>query len=294
MYKKRQKKTRSFPHPKNPEPLMDHFKLPETCGSCENGIIISEEDSPVKAGMCQCVYNRAEFSDDLEASAKYRTERINRMNLPLRYAKAQLNPEYWNDEDPLGIKRWARDLNGTNARLENEANTPEAMKALEESERSMPPRTLDPNKGILLWGEIGVGKTHLACALALHGVWDWISVRYVDMRTIDMLAWSLSASSSEKERAYFRTVLEALLAYDLLIIDEVGDHDLYYMPEFLDYFINQIYNRRKKVIMITAQHILSKDGLELFAKRVGERSFSQIMGGMLSLVNLPGESKRGR
>jgi len=72
-------------------------------------------------------------------------------------------------------------------------------------------------ENIILLGQSGVGKTHLAIALAYHAVQKRIKARFIT--AADLI---LQMSNAKKEKRYASFIKQAIMAPSLLIIDEIG------------------------------------------------------------------------
>jgi DNA replication protein DnaC len=72
-------------------------------------------------------------------------------------------------------------------------------------------------ENIILLGQSGVGKTHLAIALAYQAVQKRIKARFIT--TADLI---LQMSHAKKEKRYDAFIKQAIMAPSLLVIDEIG------------------------------------------------------------------------
>lgn len=73
------------------------------------------------------------------------------------------------------------------------------------------------NENIILLGQSGVGKTHLAIALAYAAVQKRIKVRF--MTASDLI---IQMAKAKKEKRYDSFLRQAVMAPALLVIDEIG------------------------------------------------------------------------
>lgn len=73
--------------------------------------------------------------------------------------------------------------------------------------------------GLVIWGDVGTGKTHLACALANALLSDGYSAMYLTaLEAVSMVRASWRRDSPVSELAVYRGFVEP----DLLILDELG------------------------------------------------------------------------
>lgn len=147
------------------------------------------------------------------------------------------------------------------------------------------------SKGILLWGDVGVGKTYLLCSLAFSLLSKKYSVKFIDFFQLLMeLRASYSSNIGDS------MILKPLLDVDILIIDELGkgrnnDWEL----SILDQLVMGRYNQNKIILASTnynpeipftgqargnldekqsGMYLSDHQGLE---ERVGKRIFSRLL-----------------
>lgn len=73
------------------------------------------------------------------------------------------------------------------------------------------------HENIILLGQSGVGKTHLAIALAYQAVQHRYKVRFTT--TADLL---MLLSNTKKQKRYEQFIKQTVMAFTLLVIDEIG------------------------------------------------------------------------
>lgn len=78
---------------------------------------------------------------------------------------------------------------------------------------------LENGGGLILQGKPGTGKTHLACAIANQVLTNGSSARFTTVMQLVRAVRSTWKRDSEKTEDQ---VLQAIIDYDLLIIDEIG------------------------------------------------------------------------
>ncbi len=122
----------------------------------------------------------------------------------------------------------------------------------------------DVQKGLLFMGPVGVGKTHLAAAIANELINSLYTVMFGNITDIITMIKSSYGSQSElDETQILKTITEDI---DLLIIDDLGKE---YATEntgvLLYQIINRVYENEKPIIVTTN---LTSDAL---AGKYGER-----------------------
>lgn len=252
-------------------------KLDHCCNG--NGFRLSAEGAFAKASICDCVqscplcFGRARHDNDNGDSVACKTPSplrmvglINEAQVPARYKDARL-PGFvnhtGNGKDVVAdVKAWCMLLGQHIA--EGTA------------------------KGFVLWGEVGVGKTYLLCAVAFELLRQQFTVRFIDFFQLLMeLRGAYSENGSDA------SVLKPLLAVDVLIIDEMGKgRNTDWELSVLDQLVMGRYNRNKLIIASTnyspqvlpdeEHHATSsrQDSQKVLDKhrtpeRSGERPFSQ-------------------
>ena len=132
----------------------------------------------------------------------------------------------------------------------------------------------DTNSGLIFFGKAGVGKTHLAVAIARYVIEQkQIATRVA--RTVELLA-DIRRTFSEHDgyRAENEAELIQRLAYvPLLILDDVGAEKISdWVKEVFYRVIDQRWLEQKPVIVTTNLNI------EELAEKIGERITSRIAG----------------
>lgn len=128
---------------------------------------------------------------------------------------------------------------------------------------SMLPR----GKGLVMSGQRGTGKSHLACGILQAILPGHVGVFTTFMGMLNMIRSTYAADSKQSER----NVIDRLCRVPLLVIDEIGvqrgTED-----EHLQLFgiLNSRYNDKLPVILLTNQ---DREGLERF---VGDRLYDRI------------------
>lgn len=113
-------------------------------------------------------------------------------------------------------------------------------------------------ENIVLLGPSGVGKTHLAIALAYRAVMNGIKTRFVS--AADLMLQLMAAHRQERLKEYFNRVV---MGPRLLVIDEVG-----YLPfgrEEANLFFNVVAKRYERGSMILTSNLAFTQWARTFA-----------------------------
>jgi DNA replication protein DnaC len=113
-------------------------------------------------------------------------------------------------------------------------------------------------ENIVLLGPSGVGKTHLAIALAYRAVMNGIKTRFVS--AADLILQLMAAHRQERLKEYFNRVV---MGPRLLVIDEVG-----YLPfgrEEANLFFNVVAKRYERGSMILTSNLAFTQWARTFA-----------------------------
>jgi len=113
-------------------------------------------------------------------------------------------------------------------------------------------------ENIILLGQSGVGKTHLAIALAYQAVQKRIKARFVTVSDLVM-----QMSNAKKEKKYDTYIRQAILAPSLLVIDEIG-----YFPmnkEDAHHFFQVISRRYERGATIVTSNLVFSQWSGIFA-----------------------------
>jgi DNA replication protein DnaC len=112
-------------------------------------------------------------------------------------------------------------------------------------------------ENIVLLGPSGVGKTHLAIALAYRAVMNGIKTRFVS--AADLMLQLMAAHRQERLKEYFNRVV---MGPRLLVIDEVG-----YLPfgrEEANLFFNVVAKRYERGSMILTSNLAFTQWADMF------------------------------
>jgi len=130
---------------------------------------------------------------------------------------------------------------------------------------------LENGGGLILQGQPGTGKTHLACAIANQVITNGASARFTTvMQLVRAIraTWKRDSEQSEDE------ILQSIIGYDLLIIDEIGvQYETESEKLILFDVLNGRYENEKPTILLT-----NLVGQELNAC-IGERNVDRIQEG---------------
>jgi DNA replication protein DnaC len=130
---------------------------------------------------------------------------------------------------------------------------------------------LENGGGLILQGQPGTGKTHLACAIANQVITNGASARFT---TVMQLVRAIRATWKRDSAQTEDTVLQSIIDYDLLIIDEIGvQYETESEKLILFDVLNGRYENEKPTILLT-----NLVGNELNAC-IGERNVDRIQEG---------------
>jgi len=128
-------------------------------------------------------------------------------------------------------------------------------------------RNQSPN--VVMHGNTGTGKTHLACALASRLLRRGMSVTYLPILTLFSRYQDITSYGGEGSREEF---FSRMRSPDLLIIDEFGIVTLKDSERItLHRVIDERYNRKSPIVLI------GNARLEELEKEVGERAMRRVM-----------------
>ena len=113
-------------------------------------------------------------------------------------------------------------------------------------------------ENIILLGQSGVGKTHLAIALAYQAVQHRIKARFITISDLIM-----QMSNAKREKRYDSFIKQAIMAPSLLVIDEIG-----YFPmnkEDAHHFFQVISRRYERGATIVTSNLVFSQWSGIFA-----------------------------
>ena len=113
-------------------------------------------------------------------------------------------------------------------------------------------------ENIILLGQSGVGKTHLAIALAYQAVQQRIKARFVTVSDLVM-----QMSTAKKEKKYDTYIRQAILAPFLLVIDEIGYFSM--NKEDAQHFFQVISRRYERGATIVTSNLVFSQWSGIFA-----------------------------
>jgi DNA replication protein DnaC len=160
------------------------------------------------------------------------------------------------------------------------------------------------DSGFLLWGDPGVGKTHLLCGLVGYLTLE----RGIPCRFIEFMRLIMDLKHAYSEGRWDSDVIAPLLAVDVLVIDELGKgRNSDYELAILDQLISSRYNsqrtihctsnyapegvaRRPEELAMGLSHGMLA-GAEGLRERVGDRVFSRLHE-MCRFVHVEGKDYR--
>lgn len=146
----------------------------------------------------------------------------------------------------------------------------------------------ETDKGILFTGGVGTGKTHIACAIANELIGLGFNIGYGNITDIIN---RIQASYSKKAEMTEAEIIDELLKYDLLIIDDLGkETESSNNSKILYNLINRLYEDLKPIVVTTnynANSLANKYG------EAGEAIVSRLSE-MTVAISLNGQDRRVR
>lgn len=133
------------------------------------------------------------------------------------------------------------------------------------------------NRGLLLQGPVGVGKTHLLCSLAFELIRRKnVGLYYVDWTAL-VREMRTGEDNTDRDFQAINKMLKNLEKVELLIFDEIGATAVSkYVYDNIYYLINSRYNAGKMLIGATNLPDESTFEQETLSQRIGERLRSRL------------------
>jgi DNA replication protein DnaC len=133
-------------------------------------------------------------------------------------------------------------------------------------------------KGLLLQGPVGVGKTRLLCSIANALI---IKFKAIDIYYIDWndLVREMRSGESHATRDFFsiNELINKLIAADLLLFDELGASKLSeWVQDNVYHIFNKRYNNQKLTVCATNYPDKPINNQETLAQRIGTRIRSRL------------------
>ena len=134
---------------------------------------------------------------------------------------------------------------------------------------------------LYLWGPCGVGKTHLAYAVARRGFEESLSV------TI-LWAAQLSRKVRMKDPDQEQDALDRLIEVDILVLDDLGNGtDTAYSRQILQEFLDGRHFRDRAGLMVT-----SKYSIDQLAAKMADDTIPSRLAGMCTVIQVRGPDGR--
>ena len=138
--------------------------------------------------------------------------------------------------------------------------------------------TVKDNKGLLLQGPVGVGKTRLLCAIAnaLIKKFKSLELYYIDWND---LVREMRSGEGHASRDFFtiNELMNKLTTVDLLLFDELGASKLSeWVQDNIYYIFNKRYNQQKLTVCAANYPDEPVNREETLAQRIGVRIRSRL------------------
>ena len=143
---------------------------------------------------------------------------------------------------------------------------------------------IDKNENVLLFGPLGVGKTHIAIALGFHAIESGYTVCFERVTNL----MNLLKNSHIQQNANFR--IKKILKADLIIIDEIG-----YTPidkKEANLFFNLVSEVYEKASIILTSNKSFNDWAEMLGDEIMTTALLDRLLHHAKIFNLQGESFR--
>ena len=244
---------------------IEHEKT-NKCSLCNGSgwIIKEQEDGSSIAGRCSCYLIRRKVTLQKEG------------NIPKRYIHCTL--------ENFKTHPTNSSLNPTKAQL-----TPAmAKEVIQEFINGYTPK----NRGLLLMGNCGVGKTHLAVALILALMkTKGVSCLFYDFR--DLLN-EIKASYKSNAKTLESNILRPVLEKEVVVLDELGAEKITeWTRDTLNFIINKRYNDNKTTIITSNWLDETEEEEETLKDRIGYRLRSRLYE-MCRVIEIVGQDYRMR
>jgi DNA replication protein DnaC len=211
----------------------------DVCQQCRGtGWRLVEEEGSQFVRRCQC------------ADSVRKNRLLERADIPARYRHCRLASfEIWNQDDPTLVR---------------------ARRAVEEFVNLYP----QVDKGLLLMGPVGTGKTHLAVAALQQLILD----KGVPGLFTDFTALVLEIQMTFDGQGSKRDILGPLVDVELLVLDELGaGKATQWVMDLLYYLVNTRYlNGRHTIFTTNYSDFVSTPGQESLTDRVSARIRSRL------------------
>ncbi len=131
-------------------------------------------------------------------------------------------------------------------------------------------------KGLLLQGSVGLGKTSLLCAIGYELIKKNIDVYYIDWNDLTRIMGS-GEDAGSRDYGKIGQLMQRLVSVELLLFDELGASKVSpWVYDNIYYLINKRYNNKATTLFATNFFDRVSDNRDSLTDRIGDRVRSRL------------------
>ncbi len=211
------------------------------CSICKGtGWIFTQSDGADNARPCDCKKEESDFNRGKKA------------NIPERFLASELEYAFMPDKkNDSQIK--------TKSRVERFVKDYPAIE-----------------KGLLLQGNVGLGKTTLLCAIGFELIKRNFNIYYIDWNDLTRIMGT-GEDAGSRDFGKISQLINKLATVELLLFDELGASKVSpWVSDNIYYLINKRYNNKLTTIFATNYFDTVSDNKDTLTDRVGDRIRSRL------------------